>query len=308
MRTSHRSYDDVTGDLQRLCRFSIEHAEHLRAHSTWSLGRFVDWRYGLFGNRTSISRFWNANGQLWFDGFGDLAGAVISEEGDGEFAIFTAEGYRFLFEEMLQWVLANWGERGPCLSIEVTERQAAEIDLLERYGFRVAATFYSRRFDLTGDLPKRFPLEEGFAIVDMLTHPDYYAQRILREDGFSGKSALSEGELEQRLALSNYSHESPIYEPRCDLNVMAPDGTFVSGCEALLDVRNFAADIERICTHSGYRRRGFARSVIQECMFRLRDMGIRSAYICGYSPAAIALYGSLGHVEELACYEYELAR
>jgi hypothetical protein len=42
-------------------------------------------------------------------------------------------------------------------------------------------------------------------------------------------------------------------------------------------------------------------------MRRLRDMGIRDAYIGGHSPEAIALYGSLGHASELKCFVYEMA-
>jgi hypothetical protein len=42
-------------------------------------------------------------------------------------------------------------------------------------------------------------------------------------------------------------------------------------------------------------------------MRRLRAMGIRDAYIGGYSPEAIALYGSLGHDSELKCFVYEMA-
>ena len=34
-----------------------------------------------------------------------------------------------------------------------------------------------------------------------------------------------------------------------------------------------------------------------KCLVRLRDMGLRRAYITGYSPEAIALYGSLGAKE-----------
>ena len=80
---------------------------------------------------------------------------------------------------------------------------------------------------------------------------------------------------------------------------MAPDGRFVAGCEALIDAHNAEAEIERVCTHSAFRKRGFARAVIQECLYRLREMGMRSAYITGYSEAAIALYGSMGAVEEV---------
>jgi ribosomal protein S18 acetylase RimI-like enzyme len=85
------------------------------------------------------------------------------------------------------------------------------------------------------------------------------------------------------------------------------DGRFVAGCEALIDARNSAADIERVCTHSRFRKRGFAQAVIQECLERLRAMGMRNAYITGYSPEAIALYGSLGAVEESKSLIYEMA-
>ena len=36
-------------------------------------------------------------------------------------------------------------------------------------------------------------------------------------------------------------------------------------------------------------------------------MGVRSAYITGYSPEAIALYGSLGAVDEQKSFVYEMA-
>lgn len=75
----------------------------------------------------------------------------------------------------------------------------------------------------------------------------------------------------------------------------------------MIDARNAEADIERICTHSSFRRRGFARAVIQECLYRLRDMGLRRAYITGYSPEAVALYGSLGATAESKSFIYETA-
>jgi GNAT superfamily N-acetyltransferase len=305
MKTTHRSYSEEAGDFNRLCRFAIEYHNHLRAYSTWSLGRLVDWKYGLYESKLSVAGFCDRNAQLWFDGFGELAGIAISENGDTGFAIITAEGYRFLFAEILHWVLGSWRERGPCLSIELTERQAMEATILEGFGFRRQSTFYTQRFDLTVEPVKRFELEPGFVIVDMLTHPDYHEQRILRADAFSGKSCLSEEELRRQLEFYNYTHQGPLYHPQCDLCVMAEDGRFVAGCEALIDARNLAADIERVCTHSGFRKRGFARAVIQECLDRLRAMGMRGAYITGYSPEAIALYGSLGAVEQSKSFIYE---
>jgi GNAT superfamily N-acetyltransferase len=307
MKTTHRSYSEEAGDFNRLCRLAIENHEHMRSYSTWCLGRLVDWKYGLYENKLAIAGFWDKNAHLWFDGFGELAGITISENSDAGFAIITAQGYRFLFEELLQWMLGNWRERGARLSIEITELQAPEAIILERCGFQHESTFSTQRFDLTATPVKRFPLEPGYMIVDMHTHPNYREQRILRAEAFSGKSSLSEEELRRQLEFYNYIHRGPLYHPQYDLCVMAEDGQFVAGCEALIDARNLAADIERVCTHSRFRKRGFARAVIQECLERLRDMGMRRAYITGYSPEAMALYGSLGAAEESKSFVYETA-
>lgn len=307
MKTTHRYYSEEAGDFHRLCRFIVNHNEQIRTYSTWCIGRLVDWKYGLYENKTAVPDFCNQNAQLWFDGFERLAGFAISEEGDGGFAIITLAGYRFLFEEMLQWVLANWGERGPALSIEITAQQTMEAAALKQFGFEQKADFFRQAFDLTQELAPRPPLEEGFSIVDMATHPDYRAQRILRDEAFGGRSAVPEVDLQRELLFYNHGQQGPIYHPQTDLCLTTLDGQFVSGCEALIDAHNGEADIERVCTHSGFRQRGFARAVILECLYRLRDMGLSKAYITGYSQAAISLYASLGDGEKSTFYIYESA-
>lgn len=122
MKTTHRPYAEDLGDFHRLCHFVTANESHLRAHSTWCLGRVVDWKYGLYGNKLTVAGFCDKNACLWFDAFGELAGFAISESGDEGFAILTAAGYRLLFEEMLQWVLGHWSQRGPSLSVEITEQ------------------------------------------------------------------------------------------------------------------------------------------------------------------------------------------
>ncbi len=276
----------------------------MRTRTTWSLGRLVDWRYGLYENKTAYPAFWDENAHLWFDGYGYLVGFALSENGDAGFVLITLEGYRFLFEEMLHWVLANWHGREPEWSIEIAAQQTAEAAVLARHGFVLDSTLFTRRFDLTMKPPTSMPLEEGFSIVDMATHPDYMAQRILRNDAFQDRSDFTTEELRRQLRFYNHSHVGPMYHPQTDLCVMAPGGRFVAGCEALIDAHNREADIERVCTHSEFRRRGFARAVIQECMARLRDMGMRYATIAGYSREAIALYGSLGAVSESEDFIY----
>lgn len=309
MKTTHRNYAEEQGDFNRLARLFTAYPTPRRTHTTWCLGRFVDWKYGLYTHKRAFPSFCNENAHIWYDSFGELAGFAISESGDAGFSILTLDGYRFFYEEILQWILANWKERVSSesrFSTEITEYQDWEMKILERYGFCPEPAFFTRRFDLTGQLTSRAPLEPGFVIVDMQSHPDYRAQGILRADAFQKKSTLTEEELNDRLRYFNHNHNGPIYDPETDLCVMAEDGQFVAGCEALINAHGLEADIERVCTHSNFRQRGFARAVIQECLYRLRDRGIHNAYITGYSPEALALYGSLGAVDEVKALYYEL--
>lgn len=299
MKTSHRDYSESSGDFNQLARFVIENNQLVPALSTWALGRLVDWKYGLYEGKTAYPAFTDQNAHLWVDGYGYLVGFAISENGGAEFAVVTLEGYRFLYEEIVRWVLDTWRGRGSEWSTELTEHQVAEAGVLESLGFAKGSTFYTRRFDLMQEPTTRFPLQDGFIIVDMATHPDYKAQRVLRDDAFKDRRDMTEAELRRELRFYNHGHAGPLYHAPTDLCVMAPDGRFVAGCEALIDAHNRVVEIERVCTHSDFRQRGFARAVIQECLRRLRAMGMQSAYITGYSPEAIALYGSMGAVEEL---------
>jgi GNAT superfamily N-acetyltransferase len=140
----------------------------------------------------------------------------------------------------------------------------------------------------------------------MKNHPDFRAQGILRANAFQNKNTLTEEELSDRIKFFNYNMRGPLYHPDTDLYVLAPDGRFASGCEALINAAALEADVERVCTHSDFRKRGFARAVIQECLHRLKAMGIRNAYITGYSEAAIALYGSMGAIDEVRNFYYEV--
>lgn len=304
MKSTHRDYSEAAGDFNRLARFIIDNNRDLRARSTWSLGRLVDWKYGLYENKLTYPAFTDQNAHLWFDGFERLVGFVISENGDAYFDVIVLEGFRFLYGELVQWALENWRDRGPNFSSEITEQQAAEAAILEAMGFSRRSTLYTRRFDLTKKPALSFPLEEGFILVDMATHPDYLAQRVLRDNAFRDRDETDVDRLKWELRFYNHSHQGPIYHPETDICVMAPDGRLVAGCEALIDAHNLEAEIERVCTHSAYRQRGFARAAIQECLRRLREMGLRSAYITGYSPEAIALYGSMGAEDETRAFVY----
>lgn len=309
MKTTHRDYSEEQGDFKLLTHFFTQHPTPRRKLSTWCLGRVVDWKYAIYESKRLYASFCEENAHIWFDGYGDLAGFAISESGDAGFHILTLDGYRFLYEEMLEWVLESWKGRATPetrLSTEVTEFQEWEIKILERSGFCCHFTYFTRRFDLTHELMSRSKLEPGFVIVDMKTHLDLRALGVLRANAFQKNDNVCEEEMKERIKYSNHSMSGPIYHPDTDVYVMAEDGRFAAGCEALINAPALEADIERVCTHSDFRRRGFARAAILECMHRLKDIGIHNVYITGYGAAAVGLYRSLGHADEVRSYIYEI--
>ena len=87
-----------------------------------------------------IPGFREKNAHLWFDGFGKLAGIAICEDGLDDFAILSPVGYRFLFGEILDWVVENWGGRECGLTVELRESQATEQRRLGSAGFRAEAS------------------------------------------------------------------------------------------------------------------------------------------------------------------------
>jgi hypothetical protein len=111
MKTTHRNYSEENGDFNRLLQFFTSYHAVPRTHTTWCLGRLVDWKYGLYENKRFYPAFCDGNARLWFDTLGELVGFAISESGDACFQIITLEGHRFLYEEILQWVLEAWKER-----------------------------------------------------------------------------------------------------------------------------------------------------------------------------------------------------
>lgn len=146
---------------------------------------------------------------------------------------------------------------------------------------------------------------EGFSIIDMTAEPDYIGKIKLSNNAWSN-GALAEEASEFDILKYEYSRENPCYNPRFDLSVIDRTGRHLSSCAAFIDYKNNCAIIEKVCTHTDFRKRGLAGAVIKECLRRLSAEGIEYAYLGGYSQAAKSLYGSLGAFKSLSYVNYSL--
>lgn len=185
----------------------------------------------------------------------------------------------------------------------VHEYQSEAFAALESRGFRsLGVVADTRKYDLRAKESAPVRLDPGFRIVDMSENPDYEAKGRLYVNGFEDKDQLGEFD---RLRFE-YSRESPAYDPRFDLSVVAPDGSQVSTCVGFNDPGHRVAEIEKICTHRQYRRQGLGEAVVRECFHRLKRRGIEWAYITGYSAEANGLYEKLGPCSHKHWFHYEL--
>jgi ribosomal protein S18 acetylase RimI-like enzyme len=301
MTLSVRSFDADRGDFEAMWRFLREDYARKQDRFIWLFSRLGDWKYGLWNEKKLFPTFFRDHAQLWVDDFGDLLGFVLSEDGGNIFFIFTQDRYEHLYAEILDWTLRCWGPRYGELKTEVHEYQGAALTTLESRGFRSAGgVAVTREYDLAAKRYDVVKLSPGYRIVDMGENGDWRSKALLYKDGFEGEDRVSALDLLR----SEYSRESPAYDPAFDLSALTADGMHVASCVGFNDPAHGVAEVEKICTHSQYRRQGLAEAVIRECFRRLAEIGIERAYITGYSTEANGLYEKLGPCKHKQWFHY----
>lgn len=271
----------------------------------WTIGRLGDWKYGCWNEQKYFPNYMRKNAQLWLTSFDELVGFVLSENCDSNFSIFAKRGFEFLYAEMIAWVKSNWSNREGELSTEAHEYHDSYMHELEKEGFQkkelVAIT---RQYILSEQVKHKITLEDEYTIEDMYDHPDLYGKALLYNNAWRNGNQVSTTDI----MAAEYNRESPCFNPKLDLSVVNRNGLHVSSCVAFVDYRNNYAEIEKICTHNAYRRRGLAEAVIRECFMRLYVQGIEYAYITGFSTEAKNLYEKLGASNSRNWFNYILAK
>jgi ribosomal protein S18 acetylase RimI-like enzyme len=303
MSIYHRPYDPQGADFVQMWR--LLQADYARRgdNFVWLVSRFGDWKYGCWREAKLFPAFFRRHAQVWVDGFDEVQGFVLSEDGENIFFIVTAPGYDHLYDEILDWTATQWGPRYGSLLAEVNEGQPDALAALARRGFMDLGHIATTRAYAVAEqaaLPSMLPA--GFRVVSIAEEPDYLGKRQLQCNAFSGRNEVRELDL----LTYEYSRESSAYDPWLDLSIVAPDGQHVASCVGFVDPRNHISEIERVCTHSDHRQRGYALAVIRACCQRLQVRGVGRAYITSYGAEANNLYEKLHPVNHSRWHRYEL--
>ena len=299
----NRPYNPDGPDFVKMWRLLQQDYARRKDNFVWLVSRFGDWKYGCWREAKYFPMFFRRNAQVWLDSFDEVNGFVLSEDGENIFFIFTRPGYDYLYGEILDWTVANWGPRYASLQAEVNEGQADALATLVQRGFvdlGEAAT--TRAYAVAEQAAAGYSLPPGYRVVSIAEEPDYFGKRQVQRNGFSGQNEVREIDL----LTYEYSRESNAYDPALDVSVVAPNGQHVASCVGFIDPANNIAEIERVCTHSDHRQRGYAFAAIRGCFQRLHACGYERAYITGYSGEANNLYEKLRPVNRSRWFRYEL--
>jgi len=123
MKLSHRDFIFESNDFENMCKFIIQDNTKRKEHFIWHIGRIVDWKYCLHDTKRFFPGNFNKAAHLWFNGFQELIGFVISEGMNNEFTVFLKDEYRLFYSDLLDWVLQEWDNKYETLVTQSVEGQ-----------------------------------------------------------------------------------------------------------------------------------------------------------------------------------------
>ena len=249
--------------------------------------------------------------RIWKKNDGTVCGfALVDLSVWGLFYLVSpSEEGRELEQEILSWAcnrasLISQGKSIPLRCRRVREDNPKRILSLERQGFRRDTNRQGLRMVRPLDVPLDRPLiPQGFKIRHLSDQDEIEAYIALVNSAIPGATSV---ETHQRWI------ETPEYIPELDLIAVADDGTFAAFCQSYYDPLELVRSTRRegwtdpIGTAPAYRKKGLARAIVLEALWRLKSRGIEDAVlgVAGSNEVAQKLYESIGYRAIYKMYDY----
>ncbi|MGI5211597.1 GNAT family N-acetyltransferase [Plantactinospora sp. CA-290183] len=240
--------------------------------------------------------------QLW-ESAGEIVGLAVNLRFGAAFDVFAAPALRGTGAELAMLrVAAETTTRltagtEPFVLTDVFDCDTVRIDLLTRLGFVRFRTWDDvRERDLAGPLPAP-SVPPGF-LVRAARPADAERLAVARNQSFGEDWT---GELYSSAVMAK-----PGYDPEREIVAEAPDGRIAAFAVYWTDDRNRVGHVEPVGTHREFQRRGLARAVMLEAMYRMRAAGMTTVTLNHNSDnlAARRLYESLGFAKRHETYGF----
>jgi len=268
-----------------------------RRELSWHVARWDYWRWHGIENIREFETMEPVT-FLWETADGEIA-AALHPEGKGEAFLQVHPGYRTpeLEQEMLRVAeehLATPEDGGRRLRVWADEHDVARQEMLVAGGYRRSeGPEYLRHRLLEAPIPDA-PIAAGYT-VRALGDEDELPTRSWA----SWKAFHPDEPDEQYEGWGWYRNiqRAPLYRRDLDMVAATQDGEIATFCTIWYDDVTRSAYVEPVGTAPAHQRRGLGKAVMCEGLRRLARLGATIAFVGSYSPAAHALYASVGFTE-----------
>lgn len=231
--------------------------------------------------------------------------AIAIPESALNYYLHTHSEYRFLDEEIVQWIVNKGNQvkqKNQDAKINIFAIGTDEIlnEQLSNQGFRNLGLYaYNRTRPLTQPDPE-YTLPNGFKIRHVEGIVDY--PNVLEVLGSVFPHCKKMTEKRFKLFTS-----ASFYQKDLDLVVVAPDETFAAFCTVRLDPESRIGEFEPVGTHPNYRKLGLGKALLCEGLQRLRKYDPTMVCISGAATteAANRLYDSIGFTEKVEVLQWQ---
>ncbi|WP_238649987.1 GNAT family N-acetyltransferase [Paenibacillus piscarius] len=296
MKAVHEKYIDTPENFNTVHAFLRKMVTLTGKLQTWEFVRFEFWNQ-YEAPKSADPNFMEHNAHLWKNEAGEITGLFISESGGGFFSLIVHPDYPYLADEMVAWTRNVWGKEKKKLNTDCYPYGLEVKALLDQGFVQDSHIGNTRRYDLLHTEYTCLDLEEGFSIRSMAEIADEESKGELIEQIFSPSDSGP-------VKVEYWRKTLPSYLAELDFSVVDDKGRHIAFCFGFVDQDNGIAVIETIGTHPDYRQRGFGKAVVTACFLRLKEQGVKTAYITGFSAEANALYQSLQPVEIIPVNSY----
>ena len=239
---------------------------------------------------------WARKIHLWETADGQLVGAAHPEDG-GDCWLELHPDYRDLEDEMLAWGEAN-------LAVEKEGKRQIDVfcndydhyrrDVLTQRGYQptpYGGVLRRQRFGNRSFAPGE--VAAGYKLRTTLPHDDAQCQKMA-----DLLNAAFNRTIHSAAEYRNFIEHSPSFRHDLNLIAEAPDGSFAAHVGVNYEPGYRYGIFEPVCTHPDHQRKGLARALMLEGLFRLKNLGATDAYVgTGDGMASNFLYEAVGFTE-----------
>jgi ribosomal protein S18 acetylase RimI-like enzyme len=260
-----------------------------------------NWRPAIMENWNFASRYlepieyFTERVRLWRNDAGELIGFLMRDN----FLAYpqVQYGYRYLEAQMIDWAEMNWATDRGRIGIMVYDWDIERQQLLSQRGYKNQGAIEDVRiYDLSKGYAE-VSLPPGFRITSLAEY-GHYPERIDLENKVWGAS-LDDAWFRGKSSAPSYSFE-------WDLVVISPEERMVAQSLVWLYPKIRSAEIDPLGVHPEFRKRGLSKDLVLESLKRMREGGLRYAYIASETQDHLVshLYSSLQPIETYQGYHW----